>query len=116
MGLVTDVLATMRNGAADRAASEILAKVVQAVEATGKKGSVTIKLDINMLKNGDGEKEVKATISHKMPSEDIPVGIYYSDEEGQLYRDNPRQITMELDSTVSNLSDRRFAGASGKDL
>lgn len=119
MGLFTDVINTIRGGAPDRAASAIMAEVVKAVEATGKKGSITLKLDISKLKGGETEMEVKASISHKTPTEDIPMGIFYPDEKGGLFRTDPRQLTFEgklaEDGKTVNLASRRM-GASGDDI
>lgn len=116
MGLITDVLATMRGGAADRAASELLAKVALAVTETGKKGSVTIKLDVEKLKGGDTELQIKATLNYKAPLEDIPMGIYYPDKDGKLHREDPRQMSFIEDGKTVNLTARRMAGVTGDDL
>lgn len=109
MGLATDILGSMRNGAADRAASDLFTKVVQAVQTTGKKGSVTIKFDIGKMKGGDTEIEIKASLSHKVPTEDIQVGIYYPDENGGLHRTDPRQLSfIDRGDNVIDASSRRI--------
>lgn len=118
MGITTDVLSTMRGGAAARAADKLLREVVQAVEATGKKGSLTIKLDIGKLKGGETELEIKATLKHNLPVEDIPMGIYYPDKTGGLHREDPRQLEFfsdDKDGKTIDLASRRM-GASGDDL
>lgn len=117
MGLFNDVIATMRGGAVDRSTSQVLAEVVKAVQLTGKKGSVTLKLDISKLKGGDTEIEVKASVNYKAPSEDIPMGIYYPDDKGLLHRTDQRQLTMlnEGNDRTINLSSRRM-GVSGEDI
>lgn len=116
MGILSDVIATMRGGSADRTGSDLLAKVVQAVQASGKKGSLTVKIEIGMLKGGDTEMEIKASLASKVPSADIPMGIYYADDKGNLHRDNPKQISMlDDDGKTINLSARRM-GVSGDDL
>lgn len=114
MGHTSDTLATMRGGAASRAADELLRKVVEAVQATGKKGSVTVKFEISMLKDGDTEMEVKAKLAHSVPVADIPMGIYYPGKDFSLEREDPRQSKLEFDGTV-NLAERRV-GVSGSDL
>jgi hypothetical protein len=117
MGIFTDVINTMRQGAAERAASRALAEVVKAVNLTGKKGTITLKLTISKLKGGDTETEVKAEVAFKAPQEDIPMGIFYPDEKGELHRTDPRQLTMlnEGNDRTINLSARRM-GASGDDI
>lgn len=87
-------LATMRGGSADEAASDALKKLVEAVEATGGKGSITVQLAIAPLKDGDGELEVKAKIKLSLPSVDIKTAIMYADEDFNLSRANPKQLSM----------------------
>lgn len=118
MGITTDVLSTMRGGAAARAADDLLKKVVQAVEATGKSGSVTIKLQIGKMKGGDTELEVKAKLAHSLPVEDIPVGFYYPTKDGSLVREDPRQLELMGDTDdgkTITLAARRM-GVTGNDL
>lgn len=116
MGILSDVIATMRGGSADRAGSDLLAKVVQAVQATGKKGSVTVKIDVAMLKGGDTEMEIRTLFKPNIPVADMPMGIYYADDKGNLHRDNPKQLSMlgDDDKTI-DLRARRM-GVSGDDL
>lgn len=120
MGITTDVLSTMRGGAAARQADALLKDVVKAVEATGKKGSITIKLDIGKFKGGDTELEIKATLKHSVPVEDIPMGLYYPDKDGSLHREDPRQLEFDDvsgDGKTINLSARRMGvGVTGDDL
>ena len=69
------IVSTMRGGADERAASAALAKVVEAVRATGNAGSVSIKLTIKPLSYGYGyggdEIEVEAQIGLTLPTEDF---------------------------------------------
>ena len=64
-------VSTMRGGAADRAASDALKKLVEAVRATGKGGSVNLKIIIAPLKDGDGELLLEAKIGLTLPTEDF---------------------------------------------
>lgn len=88
------LLASMRNGAANERATEELEKLVAAVQATGKGGSVDIKIKITKLKDGDTELKVDMTVKSNIPVGDIPAGIYYPDDKGQLHRTDPRQLSM----------------------
>lgn len=87
-------IATMRSGAADEAASAALKKLVEAIEATGGKGSITLQLSIAPMKDGDGELEVKAKVKVAMPSVDIKTAIMYADEDFNLSKANPKQLSM----------------------
>jgi hypothetical protein len=87
-------IATMRSGSADEAASSALKQLVEAVEATKGKGSVTVQLSIAPMKDGDGELEVKAKIKLTLPSVDIKTAIMYADEDFNLSKANPKQLSM----------------------
>lgn len=113
----TDTVSTMRNGAADRAASEAMAKLVEAVRATGEAGSITLKLGIKPLKDGDGELEVTASVGLSLPKVKIPTGIYYATEDNKLTRTDPRQLSMlgnddgkTVDLTARRISERDREG------
>lgn len=69
-------------------ASEALADVVKACRATGKKGSVTIKLKI---KPTDQEIMVMDEIKTEIPKPDAAASVFYDDEEGNLSREDPNQ-------------------------
>lgn len=99
MAEFAETVLTMRSGAADRAASIALKKLVEAVRATGKGGSVNLKITIAPLKDGDGELEVKAKIGLTLPAEDIKSAIYYADDDNKLIRTDPRQMSMLPDRT-----------------
>jgi hypothetical protein len=88
------LLSTMRNGAANERATEELEKLVQAVQATDKSGSVTIKIKVSKLKGGETELKVDMTVSSSIPVGDIPFGIYYPDKDGSLHRTDPRQMEL----------------------
>lgn len=90
----SSIVAQMRGGAADAAITETMKKVVEAVYRTGKAGSVTLKLNIAKLKDGDTELEIQPKISAAIPQVDLPKGIYYPDERGNLHRTDPRQLSM----------------------
>lgn len=94
MGMFTDILLGMRQGGGDRLASELLTQVGEAVLRTGKKGSVTVKIGIEMLKDGENETKVTIDVAHKIPTEGLPAGIYYLDDKGGLHRADPRQLDM----------------------
>lgn len=100
-------VSTMRGGAADRAASAALEKVVEAVRATGKAGSVSLKITIQPLKDGDGELEVKAKVGLTLPAEDIKSAIYYADDDNHLIRTDPRQGNLLADRTETERNERQ---------
>jgi hypothetical protein len=94
MKLITDVLRDIRKGRAVEIASLKLAEVVQAVDATGNKGEVIIKLTVKPEKGGGSQKIIDCKVTAKLPLEDIPEAIFFSDRDGDLHRSDPDQRTM----------------------
>lgn len=85
------VLMQHNKGAAHAEASKALAEVVAACKATGKKGSITVRLDIEpQPKMGDVIK-VSDTITKKVPAADRIGSMWYPGEHGDLHRNDPRQ-------------------------
>ena len=97
------LIISMRNGAANDLATSELEKLVKAVQETGKSGTVTIKMKVEKLKDGDTEVKVEMKVSSAIPVADIPAGIYYPGDGGTLHRTDPRQLSM-LDRTDGDIS------------
>jgi hypothetical protein len=94
--LFTDILRDIRKGTPVTEATAALAAVVRAVDETNKPGSVTITLTVKPSKDGSAEKSLIAAITSKMPHSDIQPAIFFSDEDGNLTRIDPRQEEMPL--------------------
>lgn len=96
MRLITDIIRDVRKGRVVEEASNALADVVKAIDETGKEGSVTITLKIKPSKHGGPEKTITAEVKSKKPIADIAPAVFFSDEEGDLHRYDPRQEEMAL--------------------
>lgn len=88
---ITDVLSQMRKGRIVEDATEALAEVVKAVDATEKAGSVTIKITVKPAKGGGWEKTLSARVSQDVPRPDLPDAVFFSNADGDLVRDDPDQ-------------------------
>jgi hypothetical protein len=94
MRLITDIMRDIKKGRLVEEATAALAEVVRCVDELHKPGSVSITITV---KPGDGnEKTLQATLSIKKPARDIPPAIFFSDDDGDLHRSDPRQSEMEL--------------------
>lgn len=91
---ITDVLREYRNGRAVDLLTRDLAEVVRAVDATQKPGELTIKIKVEPDKGGGSGKEVTIKSTSKVPKQDIPKGVFFSDEDGDLHRTDPAQREM----------------------
>lgn len=94
MRLITDILREYRNGRAADLASRKLAELVQAVDETGKAGTLTITFKVKPEKGGGSQKTIACEIKAKPPETDLPEAVFFSDEEGALHRADPKQSEM----------------------
>ncbi len=93
-----EFLAEFGKGATNRVASERMREIVQACIATGRKGSITIKLEVGAA---GGVAELRAKISVTKPEPALPGGVYFTTDEGALVEEDPRQ--MKLPSKILDI-------------
>lgn len=83
--------------------SEKLADLVDAVADTGRKGSVTLKLEVAPI--GDDVREsglrMNATITEKMPQLPLKGSTFFVRADGQLTREHPGQQRVPLHEVTS---------------
>lgn len=99
MSITETLLAVSDGGAMEDLGSEIRS-VVNAVVMTGKKGSVTLKLDI--MPNGPDAVKVSDKVTSVMPASTPQETTFYVTDECGLTRMNPRQPVMDLDEEEVN--------------
>ena len=102
MRLITDVLRDIRKGRPVEEATIALADVVRAVDETGKEGSVTIVLKVKPAKHGGPEKTLVCEVKAKKPIAEIAPAVFFSDQDGDLHRVDPRQEEMPLNDVKSD--------------
>jgi ribosomal protein S28E/S33 len=91
-------LAFLSKGCLDEELTELLSEVVKAVRETGKTGSLTLTLKVQMLNNRD-ENAVKITpaVKSKLPELAPYETIMFSTGDGDLLRDDPNQRKLPLE-------------------
>ena len=90
-----DILCTLQDidsGAAVDHANRELSKLVQAVVAAEKKGSLMIRLDV--LPRSEGAVGVQCEIKTAYPSSSTQITPMYPDEDGYLSPRDPRQAAL----------------------
>jgi hypothetical protein len=80
-----------RGGKALEEASEHLAAIVAGVMATGRPGSLTLKLTIQPAGRVANAVVMTDDLNPKIPAEKTPDSFWFADEHGQLCREDPRQ-------------------------
>lgn len=70
-------------------ADELLMELVKAVNEHGRKGTVTITIEVKPAKGNQTSVQVAATATAKMPQPDAPWGLFFFTDDGALTRDDP---------------------------
>jgi hypothetical protein len=87
-----EVLSEVSKGiVADEAATK-LAELVTAVQETGKKGSVTVTIQVVPHKGNNETVNVAAAVTAKLPRAETPTSIFYIAANGNLSRNDPNTL------------------------
>jgi len=85
-----DVLLELAKGRVHNEASIALQDLVEAVQSTGKKGSVTLTVVVAPSK-AEGQVEVTAEVKPKPPRSTPPTSLFFITSDHNLSRTNPEQ-------------------------
>jgi hypothetical protein len=96
--LLTDI----RQGELCHELSEELERLAKAVQATGKKGQLTLKITIKPT--GMGRVSVGDDLTTKLPKGETPATPMFATELGQLLVNDPAQMKLPLN--VSHIKER----------
>lgn len=86
-------IAQLNNGASNQELSETLRDAVKRTQATGKPSIITHKIGVALVR-GTTTITVADKISVKLPEFDRPSSVFFSDEDGNLTRENPNQPSL----------------------
>lgn len=84
---------TFRRGELLDDCNQKLDELMEALSATGKNGSLTLKFDFKH--NKAGQLEVTPAASIKKPVKEVMPGIYFVSDDSRLTRRDPRQMDIE---------------------
>ncbi len=98
---ITDILREIRKGKAVDLASQRMAEIVQAVDETNKPGELTITIKVKPEKGGGSQKVIQVAVKAKIPEMDLPEGVFFSDEDGDLHRTDPAQSDIFADNRAA---------------
>lgn len=91
---ITDILGQLRGGYALHEASKRLDEAVRAVRATGKKGSVTLTIDIIPDKTDDRIIKMQPNVKYKIPDKGFSEGIFFVGPDGRITKEDPAQLEL----------------------
>lgn len=95
-------LATMqrhRGGLLLDEASQLLGELVEAVNATGKPGSLTITLNLKPATRGQSAMVLTDKITPRLPKIEAEASFWFG-HDGQLVKDDPRQRPLNFSPSV----------------
>lgn len=95
------VLQDINNGqVADQLATD-MQTLVNAVREHGRKGSMTLKVEVQPRKGNTYALNVTARVDTKLPAPEPVESVFFTDAEGNLHRDDPRQLALPGLRTVA---------------
>ncbi len=92
--LFTYTVGQLLNGHTQAELSEALAECVDRVRDTGKQAKLTLVLTIKPA--GPGQYEIRDQIKQQLPELDRGITLMFGTPEGNLTREDPNQMKMEL--------------------
>lgn len=92
----TTILGQIRRGELLDECSEKISQAVAALRLTGKRASITLKLDLVPLTRGCVDSiNIDARVSAKLPEPEKKAAVFFTDENNGLHRNDPRQAEFE---------------------
>jgi hypothetical protein len=90
-----ELLTVLDGGDVHAEASRALADLTAAVRDTGKKGSLTITVEMSPLKGSSNQLVIAARLGVKLPKTDPGSAVFFIDAAGNLSRNDPRQLELD---------------------
>ena len=92
-----ETILQINNGATVAELSNALERVVAAVRAAGKSGSVTLKLKVAPAGKGNTDVlMIESQVKTKLPEADRGMTVFYATEDNRLVRNDPKQQMLPL--------------------
>ncbi|MER7206370.1 hypothetical protein ACFYY8_06390 [Streptosporangium sp. NPDC001559] len=88
------ILQDLRRGAVLDEAAVLLQEVVASVQDTGKKGKLTLVVEIAPMKGDDASLTVAASVTATKPKSTPKAAVFFADADHNLVRDDPRQASL----------------------
>ncbi|MFC5187113.1 hypothetical protein [Actinomadura harenae] len=91
-----DILRDLGRGSVIDQAAVLLQDLVRAVQERGKKGTFSLRVEIQPMKGDSNALVVSAKAEAKPPAGEPTSAVFFSDEHGNLLREDPRQLKISL--------------------
>lgn len=90
-----DFLRETNRGTTHDELSEYLQQLTAAVSDTGKKGSLSLRIDVEPIKGDNAAFSISDKITLKLPEHDRGSSMFFRDADNNLTRRDPRQLEFE---------------------
>jgi hypothetical protein len=90
-----EMLTLLDRGTAHAEASRGLHTLIAAVQTVGRKGGITITIEVSPLKGSDEQVVVSAQVAVKLPKQDATAAMFFVDKSGNLSRQDPNQLEID---------------------
>lgn len=91
----SEFLSEHARGQVDDEATAVLVDLISAVTATGKKGTMSVTVEVKP--SGTRMVQVKAEVTSKIPQPDAEIGVFFIDKDGRLQKDDPFQERLPIE-------------------
>lgn len=91
---LSHVLHQINHGALADEAAALLADLVQEVSHIGRKGTLTLAIEVAPFTGGGDTVQLSGKVSVKAPSRDPHAGVFFYTEDGALSRNDPSRNTL----------------------
>jgi hypothetical protein len=92
---ITDTLRHIGGGVFIDIASDKLAELVSAVDASGKSGKIDLSITVKKATRG-GAMHISGKVKMTKPAEEAMEALLFATPEGNLVADDPRQLNLAL--------------------
>lgn len=96
-----DWLTELRKGAVAAELTQKLHELVGAVQATGKDGTITLTVKVGVHKKTNALM-VDDRVAAKVPAPDRKASLYFVDDDGNLVRNDPNQLSFSTIRAVDS--------------
>lgn len=94
---LSELIADVGHGAANRTGTKLLTEVMQACRETGKKGKVSLTITVGAV---DDLCDLKIEFKVTKPMNGVPSGSYYVTKESGISVEDPKQLTLPVPRAV----------------
>lgn len=95
---VSELIEDLGHGAVNKRASELMRQLIAACKLSGKKGKLSITL--NVATSAAGLADIRADVKTTMPEPGLPGSVFFMTNDNGLVVEDPRQQSLPIPKTL----------------